>query len=288
MRINTITIGGFTITANSADLGTGGNNLLEMQGLESPVRRVPFQQKPGNHGIFIEDSLYGERILVIKFQIIGSSVSDYKSRYEQFTEAIDITDRTTKTMTIVDSNSVSYEVSGIPTLYTGKHGNGQTLFDEFTFTFLCENWYFSSSTLNSEIIYLSDSVGLAIPLVIVPISFGAGTGGQATITNSGNVDSYPIITFYGELVEPLIRNNTTGEEFRYLATINSGDYIIVDMEAKTVTDQDGANQLGNVGTTQRDFFALQPGDNVLQFSHNDVYSIDPSAVVEWRDSYLAI
>lgn len=99
------------------------------------------------------------------------------------------------------------------------------------------------------------------PVLLAP----AITLGQATVTNTGNGDAYPIWTITGPGV-PTLTNGTTGREFSLDVTLGSGEVITVDTRPaqQSAVDQDGDDRWGDlVKTSPRDLWTLVPGANLL-------------------------
>ena len=85
--------------------------------------------------------------------------------------------------------------------------------------------------------------GLAIPLP-VPFTVGASAlDTTALIAYDGTWKSYPLVRIAGPIEDPIVENETTGRTLDFTgATIADGDYLVIDCAAKTVVDQDAANQ----------------------------------------------
>lgn len=289
MRYNKITIGSVVMTADSVDTDLGLYNLLDVQGLDSPVRRISRFQKPSAHGAVIANALYGERVVVISVQIIGTSEADYAAKHQALTSECDLSSSILKTITIEDTSGNEYQITGVIELYQDENSNSKRAFGQSIITVACPDFEISSTDLSVQSIYLQDtSGGVAVPLVALPFSFGASSGGEATIVNDGTVPSYPVIRLYGPLVNPTIFNQETGETMKYNATINLGEWIEIDMKNKTAVNQSGANKLGSLSNTLREFWALQPGSNVIQFYDEGAYNTDAYCLVSWRDTYLSL
>lgn len=276
------------MTANSAALATGGYNIKAVEGLESPVRRVPYFQTPNKHGAFVSNGLYGERVVVVRVEVIGSSESDYKDKVSALAEELDITSSYEKTASFTDTDGTSYYVTGVPRMLQNGEQDARRVFGDMVFELLCDDHRIYASTATTTTMYLEDtSGGVTIPTAI-PISFGSGEGGEYTITNNGTVKTYPTIRLHGSLTNPTIKNVTTDDTFQYDATIANGDYIDVDMQNMTVIDQNGNDKLSSVDADLRDFWGLDAGANTIQFTHESTYNGNARAVVTHYDAYTCL
>jgi len=290
MRINSITIGSFTATANTPDLESGGNNLKIIKGLESPERRISSFDLPSAHGAFVSRALFGARIIVVRVEIIGSTELNFQDRITTLTSELDLSVSIDPvvTLTVVDADGDSYFLTGYARKLSGGNSAGQRIFDEVLFELICPDYRIFSSTAQSSTLMLEDtSGGLTIPTAI-PLSFGTGVGGEATLTNDGDTETFPTVTLYGPLTNPTVANVTTDNQFQYNSTIAVGRYIVIDMKNHTVVDDNGVNVLANVSTGIRDFWSLQPGDNEVTFIHEDTYNATARAVFAWYDAFLSV
>ena len=95
-------------------------------------------------------------------------------------------------------------------------------------------------------------------------------GTQITINNAGNVDTPILITFSGEITDPVITNNTTGESLTIVKTINDGDTLIINTAfgSKSVQILSGgvySNAFEYVDPSSK-FWQLVPGENDISYS----------------------
>ncbi|MEZ5101161.1 MAG: phage tail family protein [Thermoleophilia bacterium] len=128
-----------------------------------------------------------------------------------------------------------------------------------------------------------------------PYSYGdLNAGGIVTVTNGGRVATFPTIRLYGLLVAPSIRNATTGKVLSLPGlTIDTGDYVEVDMLAGTVrlNGSPDANLLRHLDPNVSEFWPLEAapaaaaGENVVRLQAS---SFDPSALarLSWRDAWI--
>ena len=287
MRLNSFTIGAFTAYGNQ-HVSNGGANIIAFEGLQSAARRVSKFDLSGQHGAFVTSSFYGGRTLAVSVQIFGSSVANFASRVNDFLAELDL-DAAPATLSFTTAEGDTYFVTGYAQQVNDGPKFGERRYGTYVFEFFCEDYRIFDDTLNSEQIFLADSSGgFTIP-TIIPISFGSASGGYAVLTNNGNTNASPTITFNGPLTADItVYNATTDKRFTYRADIANGYSVIVDTKNKTVVDQDGANRMLYVSTTYRDFIELVPGDNEIYFSHGGAYNTTGNVVFEWYDAYLGV
>lgn len=124
---------------------------------------------------------------------------------------------------------------------------------------------------------------ITLPLVLAQPALASQ---MQTLTNRGNSDTFPTITFTGPVTGPRIDNITTGEWMDFPGLVlAAGQTVTIDTRpvARTVARENGGNAFGLMapGST---FFTLAPGDNVLRFTAN-AYSSTATAEVTARSAW---
>lgn len=130
------------------------------------------------------------------------------------------------------------------------------------------------------------------------IDFTGGATGDATVTNNGNIDAYPVIQIYapssGTTLTATLTNLTTGQlaEFTFTTDLNPGDIFTADMRRIVTVDTGDTPYIQLSGTNRygdwdlpRTPFAIVPGGNDLRFEISGTGS-DASASVTFRDTSL--
>lgn len=119
------------------------------------------------------------------------------------------------------------------------------------------------TSLDSESLFLGanpDTRGLLPRLVNLPVK-SSQVIGEFTVSNAGDVDTYPTWTFRGPM-DTVRVTSQSGASFEYAAEIMSGETITIDTHRGTVIDQDGVNCYGNLGTSPK-LFSIAPGNSIL-------------------------
>ena len=128
-----------------------------------------------------------------------------------------------------------------------------------------------------------DNGGYVTPYIL-PVIWDIG--GQPTIvSNSGNAVVYPVITIHDTTHDPILTNQSTGEQFAMSINTNDGDELVIDMLNRTVK-LNGSDVIGNKveGST---WFGLMIGDNPIRFD-TDTVEDDGYAEVVWRNGVTGI
>lgn len=130
-------------------------------------------------------------------------------------------------------------------------------------------------------------------LLTVPITFGSpfayqedatqqtetvlgGSGGEATCTNAGNNETFPVFKVYGPFAQFTLINETTGLQIVYdsalpgAVVIGGGDYLEISTSRDVAyLNGDVANRISGIDVLASQFFTLAPGENVLSLSGAD-------------------
>jgi phage-related protein len=94
---------------------------------------------------------------------------------------------------------------------------------------------------------------------------GATVLGDTSVSNSGDVEAYPIWTIHGP-GKPTFINFRSGRQFGLNVTLGVDEIITVDTRPtmQAATDATGANRWGDlVKSSPRDLWPLLPGNNDL-------------------------
>jgi hypothetical protein len=130
----------------------------------------------------------------------------------------------------------------------------------------------------------SSSGGVVFPLSF-PLDFGAGSsGGRLVLENKGTTPTWPVWRIGGPCADPVIANTATGEELAFAITLQGGEVLVIDTDARSVSLQGTASRRSTL-LPGSDWFALRPGTTPVLFRAR---AYDPLArlTAEWRDAWL--
>jgi hypothetical protein len=120
----------------------------------------------------------------------------------------------------------------------------------------------------------SGTAGLCLPIV---------TNGNGIAFNCGNTDSAPRFDLYGDMIDPVIRNETTGRQIGLIGTFAAGVHFpSIDMRQRRVLL--GTAERFDLLAPQADFFPLVPGNNELRLRHSGTTAAQMR--VSWRCAWL--
>jgi hypothetical protein len=108
--------------------------------------------------------------------------------------------------------------------------------------------------------------GMTFPAVF-PLTFGASSGGSFQMNNSGAYNTVPYFTVTGPVTNPVIANETTGQQIKLNITLAASDVLGIDCQSGTVTLNTATrNNTVDVSTV---FFPLTPGLNTIAYGSSD-------------------
>lgn len=143
------------------------------------------------------------------------------------------------------------------------------------------DWRFYSQTLKEfETVQTVISGGASIPATI-PMSFHAENNSSNVASNDGNEITDPVFVIHGPGTQFTVGNQTTGKEFIIEYSLNSTQYIEVDVKNRSVK----LNGLTNIYSSfDGDFWRLEPGGNTVRFIVEGVGE-NSLLTIRYRDAY---
>lgn len=107
-----------------------------------------------------------------------------------------------------------------------------------------------------------------------------------TIANNGDVKAYPVWRINGPGVDPVLKNNTTGEYIGITVTLAAGEYIDIDTRIghKSIV-KNGVTNYYSCKTAGSAFWAVDPGNNIVVVSMSDTDVAVSSIHLIFRQRY---
>lgn len=156
-------------------------------------------------------------------------------------------------------------------------------------TFTANDPYWADTTDSTQIWTSGGGASTFFP--IFPLSLGASqTFGTSTVTNAGDVPTFPVWIIAGPGSDLVLTNLTSGRVLEWAGTLGAAEYLIIDTRPgsqsatpKSVIKNDGSNQFGSL--TSYDFWPLEPDANTISIELAG--STGSSQVTaDWRARYL--
>jgi hypothetical protein len=111
---------------------------------------------------------------------------------------------------------------------------------------------------------------------------GSGSFGSSAITNNGSALAPVVIKIFGPVLNPTIRNVTTGQSLVFTVDLLAGDYLLIDYATRTVLLNGTADRYSYLTTPQ--WWGLVPGLNEIRY-FADTTSLS-TATVTYRSAWI--
>lgn len=270
---------GTTIIFND---GSSGLYLETVTGFDSPNVRQNVEDIPEFDGAIAGDAYFGSRPITLSGKVAASSAAQRNATVVNMQRAL---------RGLRGDVTLQSQPQGLPAMQTTARLDNVRFtggyVKDFQIALICPDPRIYSQTLNTGAASgVAATPGASFSLAF-PINFGGGSGATVTVnvTNDGNFTTFPVITVHGPAVNPQIRNGNTGESlFLDGLTLATGDYVVLDFSARTVTDGTGANRYSKVRFPGSIWFTLDPGSSAIQ-----LFTSGASAATEldiaWRDAW---
>lgn len=273
------------IEYNGLELGDvdSGYGITELEGLAAPPISTSELQKTERSGSNIYAQKYDSRIMQFEIEVMGRNVDDYLRYARNFVKAFRINQDVNLIITMWngDVRTILARVTDGPeTTYKAENVTVATFKVELT----APNPFFLDQTPQSFTVGLPTRGGFPLPAPI-PFPLGGGTGGKFSLNNRGDEAGFANFKIYGPVVNPEIRNATTGKSFQINTTITAGNYIEI------YRDQEGVFVLYNGQTNYRrfligDLFEIVEGVNLIKWNAS-TYEAYAQLVCEFYNPYLS-
>ena len=273
-----------TMILNNITLGTLNSGYLfkKLRGFDFPDIRVSVKERGNQSGARLNSQLYGRRVFVIEFTILGESASDYETKRRALEKALEYTGGTKRLKIYTRSGLELYSDVIVTSVDLGYEG-GNVVFSEARIELTAPFPFIKSLDPVSLEINQFAGGGFAIPFAI-PLPMATGQSTIATLTNNGNAYLFPIIKIYGEITNPTISDETNGQTFSITGTINDGHYVEIDTFLRTVT-LDGTTNYKQYVSGDWLKFPSGASDVKLQSAS---YGANAKAILTYNHSYLGI
>lgn len=116
---------------------------------------------------------------------------------------------------------------------------------------------------------------------------GSSIAAELTIDNTGDLETWPVLSITGPADGPTLRNITTGQALTLDATVGAGEVVTLDARpgARTVTRHDGLDMYADL--TLRQWWPLARGQNRVRLEAS-LTTADSVLAVRWRRRWLTV
>lgn len=238
------------------------------------------------NGARIYPGKFGGFQIISEWTVVGDTFSDLADQREDFRKAVSIClSQGEQEMTITKSNGIvlTLPIKAVKVSSQIKSADGNS--GSFLATFYSERPFLQNHDQTVEVLSIFSGGGMAIPMAI-PMSMAEGGSNIFEVTNNGEFNAYPILTFTGALDFPTVTNVTTGEQISINYMLDTDEDIIeVDTYERSAILLPSANNARQYVTG--DFITLQPGTNELRLGAGS-YNEQGTVTVSFYDTYLGV
>lgn len=275
-----------SIFLGSTELTSNNRFVQSIRNMGFPDIDYSTVKKGGFTGKKISPGKFSSYKIVIEWQIVGTSFSDLATQRENFILLLGkIISSGSQTLKINKANGVNIQVDVKAVDVFSDPDAADPLNARVLTEMEAEYPFLRSQTESSSDVFIFSGGGAAIPMVI-PLDMSVGGINEATITQNGNYEAYPVFTFVGPLSNPTIANLTTGKTLNINTSLASaGDMLEVDIFLRTAKLlPSGANVRQFV---TGDFWTLAVGSNLIHLGSGSFNSVGKCSI-KFRDTYLGV
>lgn len=267
--------------------------LVSVGGLGDVGADVQRQKSPYQDGSTYIDTTLSERIIPIQFLIVGDDYADVSNKRIQLSRVMN--PKLGEGKLVYDNGHVVREIrasaESVPFFPDGS-GNRIDNMQKGLVTLVASNPYWRSTSITEE------PMAAFVELFEFPsdeywevgedgdLYFEVGFEGEKReFTIEGDAEVPIEITFDGPLLNPTLRNNTTGQMIRVNRRLNAGDKLFIDTNDSTVllNDEDVFQWID----LNSDFWKLTTGKNEIEFFADEGVET-AHLVLRWQERYVSV
>ena len=260
--------------------------ILSVDGLESlPTLRVQDSDRGYQDGMFSGRDFFGGRTITMTLQIMSGNGLSAQANYNLLQAALQPQQTGTTPLQFQLSASDNFQYvnarvrKGMATIdpdYTYGKIKAQ-------YEFYCPDPRYYDYTTQIATMTYTAPLGRTYPRVY-PLTYGGGSQTQtAAITNNGQTATYPIITIYGPVTNPVVGSTTANAALSFNYTMAQSDVIVIDLQYKTILLNGNPARNLLLGSSQ--WFAATPGANYFYFTGTGTTYGVTNATVQWNNAY---
>lgn len=235
---------------------------------------------PNRAGAVYSGALHNVRRISLPFEIFGQSASDgsdVRASVRAWAKSLATLTAPGKlrcTTELGDEREiVAWYVGGLELVETISHYQPATL------EFDCPDpyWADTSDTVSSV---NGGSAPTALFFPILPWTLASSEiAAEVVISNTGDLEAWPVISITGPATGPVLRNVTTGQALTLNLTVGAGEVVTLDARpgARTVKRQDGTNLYTYLSSRQ--WWPLAKGSNRIRL---EATGTTPASVLSIR------
>ena len=151
------------------------------------------------------------------------------------------------------------------------------------YDFFCPDPRYYDNGVQAATMTYTTPLGRTYPRVY-PLTFGGGSNTQfATVINSGWTNTYPLISIYGPVTNPVIGSITANASLNFSYTMAASDVISIDLLNRTILLN--GNPARNLLLGSSTWFNAAVGINQFYFTGSGTTAGTTTASVQWNNAY---
>lgn len=278
-----------------ADLGTltlthTGGYLVEEFDAPAPTIRAVEQDFPQNHGVIDNTAYYGTRVLTMNGKLLATPNVSLVTARQRLNQYLVPWKRPTLRWILEDSLNTVYET----TVRIDRADLQVRLgHDVFSVSWKADPFWYSPRTYNSIPFGGGDLLGgdawpwLGTDPAEEWIDFTDAISAGANLINNGVVSTPPTFAVYGPIINPQLRNITTGKTIIFSSlTLLDGQVLDIDVRARTAIVDRDTNVFTSLNFEGTTWWELAQGNNYVALASFMAPGGEPFASVSWQDRFL--
>lgn len=263
-----------SVTINDADGNavslheTTTRALVRADGLVGvPGVRESVRAWPNAHGTINESRWMTDRTISLEGEVWGSTYEQVFDEFglinKAFLEALTDGPSVLKWTRGGAGTALQAEVKLAGPVQTSIAEGGKLLRYQAQFRASDPRAYSQTETTATGAVLSAAAGGLVFPDPFA-WTFGASGGGIASVTNSGDIPTPPVLRIYGAISTPTVRLVETGETISLTGSVSAGDYLELDVAERTVKLNGSASRLNLLDYSATTWFELPVGVSTLR------------------------
>ncbi len=225
-------------------------------------------RRPYTDGVTYRGNYTATRTVRVAFGIKGTSQAGLEAalrgRYA-FLSHKKVTDSGLFKLTVRTLDGNLRQLSGL--FLTPAETWGGAAYCEVVHTFLAFDPWWIDPEEKDESLVAPAATGFSFPLSWDASFAATEIAGRVYITNTGDLETWPIIIVPGPLDNPTVRNETTEKELKLTVSTDVNDTLTIDMAAGTILHYDQSEDeivsvLAGL-STDSEFWSLVKGNNTI-------------------------
>ncbi|MEU6229990.1 phage tail domain-containing protein [Streptomyces sp. NPDC047042] len=258
-----------------------------LEGLDDlPDIRAEDVARPGQHGDYSGPDYTGPRVIQLGLGLRGETPDDLRAltialrnhtQPQRQPSALQFLDQDILVWAKVRKRSLPYDAEHL-----------WSIGDAALELYCADPYLYGLTEQSTSTTAYSPSAGRTYPLTHDRTYGPAGESGRVLAVNNGASDAYPVLRVDGPVADPSIEQVTTGQTLIIDATLNDGEYLLIDTRTRAVLFQGSSPRRSWVraGST---WPLLVPGANEIAYRGSALPSgsgVPSLLTVTWRDTSL--